>query len=170
MPEPEWLPEIISYASYSGRWDDFLEFAYATFCSDFHDNKKPALTYSGINITSKKTPLVNGKTDMFWHVVSGDINSGKDNGPEIPRCERVGWIRPIIENCEDEQVLIWDEPEKRGRKTRTLFWLKEHDYLVVIANRNGYSILWTAYYIEYPHKRRKLQASYDSYTKANTAS
>jgi len=167
---PDWLPQLITYDAYNGRWDDFIEDVYQAFCDDFHNNRKPNLKYDNRKITSKRSPLVNGKPDSFWHVISGDINNGSSNGPEVPRCERIKWIRPIIENHLHEQVLIWEEPEKRGAKTRTLFWLKDHDYLVIIANRTEYSILWTAYHIEYPHKRRKLQIRHDEYHKANTAS
>lgn len=167
---PEWLPGIISFDSYSGRWDEFIEDVYRAFCDDFHSKSRAHLEFNNKRVTSKKSPLVNGKPDSFWHVVSGDINKPEAGGPEITRCERIRWIRSIIENSTDEQVLIWDEPEKRGRHTRTLFWLKSHDYLVIIANRTGYSMLWTAYCIEYPHKRNKLQKKYDEYIKANTAS
>ncbi len=45
----------------------------------------------------KKHPLVDGKEYTFYHIThKGNIEN--DRTPELRRCERIGWARPVIEN------------------------------------------------------------------------
>ena len=84
--------------------------------------------------------------------------------PDLRRCERIRWPRPVIDQSEDPAVKVW--VAMRGNEKRIHIWLERQDYLVVLADRDSYLLPWTAYCIEYPHKRAKLQKEYEAYVKA----
>lgn len=39
--------------------------------------------------------------------------------------------------------------------------MEEEGYLVVLAIRNGYAVLWTAFLVEQEHQRRKYNRRYE---------
>jgi hypothetical protein len=94
----------------------------------------------------------------------------KERIPDLRRCERMPWAKPTIENCDTWHLKVWTQ-ERRGEK-RICIWLErrnEPDYLVVLAQRKGYLLPWTAFTIELDHERRKKQKEYEAYKKAEAA-
>jgi len=161
MAVPDWLPNAIELSDFGGDWERYQEEIYRCFCDDFHGTP---LHFEGVRVSAKRHPEVNGMSGTFWHIVSSD--EGEDRMPDLDRCKCVLWPRAIIENCNDSAVLKW-RSENHSGGSRSLLWLKEHDYLVVIAHRSSergeYCMLWTAYKVKYEHVRRKLQRQYDRY-------
>jgi hypothetical protein len=90
-----------------------------------------------------------------------------DRIPDIRRCERIRWPRPIIDNGNEPVVKIW-ENERKGEK-RICLWLENQDYLVILAKRSNYILPWTAYMVTKPHQKRKLQQEYEAFKKAGAA-
>ncbi len=45
---------------------------------------------------------------------------------------------------------------KRGSDERILIALPDFSYLVVLADRGDFVLLWTAYPVEHDHQKRKL--------------
>jgi hypothetical protein len=39
----------------------------------------------------------------------------------------------------------------------------QENYLVILADRGEYILPWTAYLVEQPHRKRKLQREYEEY-------
>ncbi len=165
MAFPEWLPDLIKYEDFSGDWEKYENAIYDRFVKDFHRNKNQ-LYLDGNRISCKKAPIINGKSGTFWHIVS-EGPAENEKVPKIARCERISWIRAIIENVSDDCVLQWIGEDYKGG-SRTKLWLKDHDYLIIIANRSGYSLLWTAYVVDHNHQRNKLQKEYEDYAKRQT--
>ena len=92
-----------------------------------------------------------------------------DRNPDFQRCRRIRWPRPIIEHADGLVVKIWEN--RRGSETRVCLWLENVEYLVVLALRRRYLLLWTAYPVTEPHRKRKLQKEYEAaHRKANAAS
>ncbi len=105
-----------------------------------------------------KHDLLNGKEITFWHIVSeGDVEA--ERIPNLRRCERIRWPRPIIEHFNNEEIKIWENDKNRSK--RVYLWLDSMDYLVVLVKRHTYYLLLTAFPIEHEHYRRKLQKEYD---------
>lgn len=52
---------------------------------------------------------------------------------------------------------------RRHNERRILLWFEEYEYLVVLAERNGYCLLWTAYPVTRDHGKRKLLKEYTLY-------
>lgn len=158
-----WLPELIYIDSYGGNWELYLDAIYEIFKQDFIST---APSFRGRRLGLKKHPMTNGKEATFWHLIS-EGDSEADRIPDLRRCERMRWPKPVIENEGQPEIKIWNN--KRSNETRILLWIEEKDYLVVLADRKGYLLPWTAYLTTREHTRRKLRMEYDAFKKANAA-
>ncbi len=158
-----WLPEIVTLEDYGGNWDRYVEAVYGVFEDDFVTDKP---MFEGRRLRLKSHPYFRGKEATFWHMVSEGANES-ERLPDLRRCERVCWVRPIIENVSDPSVKRWENERRGGR--RVCLWLEERDYLVILARRSGYVLPWTAYPVVENHRKRKLQSEYEHYQKAGTA-
>ena len=155
----DWLPPLVSLTDYNGEWNTFLEALYAWFKQDFIDNKP---TFQGRRLGLKRHPLTLGKESTFWHFISeGKIE--KDRIPDLRRCERIRWPKPIIENVPNPQIKWW--MTVKSKEERIHIWLEEEDYVVVLADRKTYLLPWTAFLITYKHTKRKLSKEYEAYWK-----
>jgi hypothetical protein len=161
--EPDWLPALVRLTDYKGDWSRYLAALYTFFKRDFVDSQP---VFEGTALALKRHPTSQGKEATFWHLIS-EGKKEEDRLPDLRRCERIRWPRPIIEHSCDGQIKVW-ENERRG-ETRICLWLECCEYLVVLAKRRGYILLWTAYLVTYPHQKRKLQKEYEAYKKANAA-
>ena len=162
--KPDWLPELVLFENYDGNWEKYLSAIYEFFCEDFVKSKP---SYRGIKLSLKRHPMIDGKEATFWHI----ITSGKSEDERIPdlrRCERIKWPKPIIENDKDPVLKVWQN--KRKTDTRIILWFEDEDYLVVLNERKGYILLWTAYLITQNHQKRKLKKEYEAYIKSKSRS
>jgi hypothetical protein len=155
----EWLPELVLFEDCGGDWKKYLNVLYDYFKKDFI-NSKPK--FSGIEIALKKHPIVEGKEATFWHLIS-EGNLEENRLPNLRRCERIRWPRPMIENYNNPILKVWNNVRKY--KTNVCIWFEKEEYLVVLAERKGYLLLWTAYLVTYNHQKRKLQKEYEAFIK-----
>ena len=158
----DWLPPLVLLADFQGDWENYFEAVYAYFKHDFVDSQP---IFQGKQLRLKRHPVEQGKEATFWHLISEGKNE-EERTPDLRRCERVRWPRTIIEKGSEPVIKIWGN-ERKGEK-RICLWLEEYEYLVVLAERTDYLLLWTAYLVTYPHQKRKLQKEYESF-KAGTA-
>ena len=156
---PGWLPQLVLFSDYGGDWDVYLDALYRYFKRDFVE-RRPA--YEGRRLSLKRYPLSGNKEATFWHLISEGATE-EERIPDFRRCERIRWPRPIIEHDKNGQIKVWKN--RRRGETRICLWLEELDYLVVLADRRGYVLLWTAYVVDQPHRRRKLQKEFETYWK-----
>ncbi|MFC0992100.1 hypothetical protein ACFGWD_09870 [Pasteurella multocida] len=163
MDENNFLPELILLEDFSGNWENFFQTIYQIFERDF-ENAKPRFGKYQVNL--KRHPTYNGKSATFWHMIS----EGKDETertPDIRRCERIAWIKPMLENfcetkAENSSLILW-WVEKRGNEARYHLVLPDFSYLVVVAKRRNFVLPWTAFYVEYEHQRRKYKKKYEMF-------
>ncbi|MCL6613094.1 MAG: hypothetical protein K6U03_00505 [Firmicutes bacterium] len=158
-----WLPELVKLEEYAGDWDYYLSVLYSFFKDDFI-NSSPR--FKGMKVGIKRYPLLNGKEASFWHIIS----SGEEENSKVPdlrRCERIRWPRPIIDHFNDAGIKLWEQ--EKNREQRVYLWLEAEDYLVVLSKRGTYCLLWTAFVVNYPHYRDKLQKQYEAWIKAEAA-
>ncbi len=154
---PEWLPELICLEDFGGNWSDFFEFVYRCFHQDFVANKP---SFRGRRLGLKRHPEYDGKSATFWHMISEGQNE-ENRTPDMRRCERIRWPKPIIERGTDPSLKIWAEP--KGRNKRIHIWFEEEGYLVVLDDRGEYILPWTAFYIEREHQRRKYNKRWEKH-------
>ena len=157
---PEWLPPLVLFSDYDGDWERYLDALYDWFKRDFVDSQP---VFQGRRLGLKRHPLSKGREATFWHMTS----EGKDEEERIPdlrRCERIRWPRPVIEHHGDSQVKYWVTVKRK--ENRIHIWVQQEDYVVVLADRKGFLLPWTAFLVTRDHTRRKLRKEYEIYWKA----
>lgn len=153
---PDWLPGLVLFQAYGGDWERYLRALYAHFTQDFI-NSQP--NFEGAPIALKRHPVIQGKEATFWHLISeGELEGARL--PDLRRCERIRWPRPVIEHTAEPVIKVW-ENERRSEK-RICLWLESAEYLVILARRKGYVLIWTAFPVTEAHRKRKLQREYEA--------
>ncbi len=160
---PRWLPPLVLLTDYDGDWDKYFQTVYDFFEQDFVKSRP---SFQGTKLQLKRYPVIQGKEATFWHVIS-EGKTEEDRTPDLRRCERIRWPRPLINNGKEPPLKIWSN--LRNGEKRICLWLEEAEYLVVLAKRSGYILLWTAYATPQPHQKRKLQKEYEAFKKAGAA-
>ena len=85
--------------------------------------------------------MYKGKERAFWHLTSeGDVEN--ERIPSLRRCERIRWIRFILENSEEGFVKKWSN-KRKGREHICLA-LESFEYIVVLGQRKDYYLLLSA--------------------------
>ena len=148
---PEWLPPLALLQQYGGEWERYLDAIYKFFQIDFVSTQ-PAFCDQPVRL--KRHPLLQDKEATFWHLISEGADESQ-RLPDLRRCERIRWPRPMIESSPSGHVRCW-ETVRRNEK-RFLIALDDFSYVVVLAIRAQHVLLWTAYCVEHDHRRRKLQ-------------
>jgi hypothetical protein len=155
---PDWLPPLVLFNDYGG-WDAYLAAIYGWFKRDFVDSK-PA--FLGRRLGLKRHPLTNGKEATFWHMIS-EGQEEENRIPDFRRCERIRWPKPVIEHENDPNVKYWVSVKRK--EDRIHIWLEEEDYVVVLADRRGFLLPWTAFLVTRKHTKQKLRKEYETYWK-----
>lgn len=151
------LPPLVLLRDFDYNWEEYLEAIYRIFCRDFVASKP---YYVGKRFALKRYPMIKEKEATFWHIISeGEVED--ERLPDLRRCERISWPRPIIEAIQSKYVRWWCN--KRKEEVRIVIALEDFSYLVVLADRGDYLLLWTAYCVEHEHRRRKLQREFEAY-------
>lgn len=154
---PDWLPPLVLLSDYQNDWSHYLEVLYRLFCKDFVTSKP---NFEGRRFALKRHPVTDGKEATFWHIISeGDVES--ERLPNLRRCECIRWPRPIIEAVKSKELKCWKN--KRKEEERILIALEDFSYVVILADRGDYILLWTAYCVEREHTRQKLRKEYEAY-------
>lgn len=153
--QPDWLPDLVFLEEFGGTWQLFLEAIYKHFERDFVLNKPK---FRGKRLGLKRYPEYEGKSATFWHMISeGSVED--ERIPDIRRCERIRWPKPVIENEHDLSLKVW--AEKRGANKRIHLWFENESYLVVLDDRGDFILPWTAFYIDREHQRRKYNKRFE---------
>ncbi len=160
MSLPNWLPSLITLAQSNGDWELYLNKIYEHFLDDFI---RQTCSFRGIKIAIKRHPQIDHKEITFWHIISDGEDESK-RLPNLRRCERIGWPRPIITRVPNSEIKMWEN--KRGTEKRICLWVEKAEYLVVLAVRNNYLLLWTAYPVTQAHSKKKLEKEYLSSLKS----
>lgn len=154
---PNWLPPLVLMSDYQNDWSLYLEALYQLFCKDFVTSKP---IYEGRRFALKRHPVMDGKEATFWHIISeGEVEN--ERLPNLRRCECIRWPRPIIEAATSKGLKCWKN--KRKQEERIIIALEDFSYVVVLADRGDYILLWTAYCVEREHSRQKLRKEYEDF-------
>ncbi|HVB24345.1 MAG TPA: hypothetical protein VNG51_20575 [Ktedonobacteraceae bacterium] len=155
----ELLPPLICMEDYEHSWNRYLNVLYYFFCQDFVTSKP---FFEGKRFALKRHPMIKNKEATFWHIISeGQVED--ERLLDLRRCERICWPRPIIEAVTNGRIKVKWWKNKRGTEERILIALEDFSYLVVLADRGEYIMLWTAYCVKTGHYREKLRKEYEAY-------
>lgn len=152
-----WLPALVEFSASGGDWHRYVEVLYGHFRRDFIETTP---TYPGRRWSMKRHPVFKDKEATFWHIISeGPIET--ERLPDLRRCERIRWPRCIIDACTGDKVRLW--PQERRGESRVAIATPDFSYLVVLADRKEYVLLWTAFHVDRDHQRRKYEKEYNAY-------
>lgn len=153
---PDWLPTLLTLSDHGGCWDTYVSAVYARFKADLIDK---TLDFQGMRVGLRRNPMYHNREWAFWHIVQ-EGNVEENRIPNMRRCERIGWVRSIIQHASDPRIKKWEN--SRSGNHRILLWLVEQDFLVILAPRGKrYALLVTAYPTDRGHTCRKLQREYE---------
>lgn len=158
---PTWLPDLILFEKYKGNWKAYIDAIYQHFHNDFVKSRP---FFEKLPIFVRYQPCFEEKGVTFWHLISeGDQES--ERIPDLRRCERIQWPKPIIEKSHSEFVRMWEtyRPWKGQQQRRINISIDNFSYIVVIAeNRKGFDLV-TAYCVEKAARREKLRKEFESF-------
>ena len=168
---PDWLPEKAVVNPWT---ESTYEMLYAIFCLDIRDSN---LRYSGHPVWIFPE-LEDGKEKVFWHLTTRLYrqekiprrkrkfypNSRTDTEPQrlpdLRRCERLTWVKPLIEHASEPEILAWDY-EEGNRTIKTYIWMKDYDFVVIIKKfPDGSRRLITSFYVDKGYKREDFKRKY----------
>ena len=168
---PDWLPEMAPVNPWT---ENTYEMLYAVFCCDIRDYD---LRYVGKNVWIFPD-VEDGKETIFWHLTTRGVQKQKiprrkrkfypdgktdteaERLPDLRRCERLPWVKALIEHPLEPEILTWDYRE--GNQTiKTYIWIKENDFVVILKKyRDGKRRLITSFYVDKPFKRKDFERKY----------
>lgn len=170
---PEWLPEKAIVNPWTHSTYDML---YAIFCLDIRDYD---LRYIGNDVWIFPD-TEDGKERIFWHLTTRDVKREKiprrkrkfypggkkeaetERLPDLRRCERLPWVKPLIEHASEPDVLAWDY-EEGDRTIKTYVWIKDYDFVVIMKRYpNRKRRLITSFYVDKTYKREDFERKYAS--------
>lgn len=147
---------------------------YGIFCRDIRDH---GLRYFGNSVWIFRE-MEDGREKIFWHLTTrskkyekiprrkkkfypqDQIYINEERYPDLRRCERLPWIRALIEQEENAEILAWDY-EEGDLTIKTYIWLKDHDFIVIMKKYpNGARRLITSFYIDKSYKRQDFERKY----------
>jgi hypothetical protein len=165
------LPPLVLFNQYPS-YEEYIEAVYAYFRHDFLKNK---VLYLNKPIICYPDPKELGKEASFWHLITKDTNN-HGRPIDFRRSERIRWPKPVISECQDESIKIWEEVKKNKKgknQIRVHFCFGNWEYLVVLTKRPNHWVFCTAYPIfenenwEVRYKQ-KLQKRYKDYVEKQT--
>ena len=151
---PDWLPDLLLLKDHGGDWERYEDALYAVFRRDFLLSRP---TFRGNALGLKRHPLFKNREATFWHFISeGKVED--DRTPDLRRCERIAWPRAVIEAVDSGRVSCWEQTRKGER--RFILAIEDFGYIVILAERRGYLLPWTAFCVEHEHRRRKFRKDF----------
>lgn len=166
------LNPLILYEDSSGEWAEYEDKIYAVFCRDLKDS---GLKYKEKTVKIRYEPIEYGKEEAFFHITCQDYYHSGDRVPDFRRCERIEWVRQFIEAADKDALVeydgseyelkTWSEQVKNDLRHHIL--CEELRFMVVVAERENYCLLITAFYFEYDHSLEKKLRKYQEYKTKN---
>ena len=121
---------------------------YGIFLNDF---KKTTTTVFGkqiiINEEKSKHPLFKGKFETFAHLVTRESTYSKKRNYDYQRANRIHWIKPILENYEDERILHFERLNDK-KVNQHFFWYKERNFIIILREIKPNLLLVTSYCVD----------------------
>ncbi len=150
-------PDLLQFNDFNGNWDAYEDELYRIFVDEI---ARCGLKFRGKNVACRRSPETAGRWASFWHLVQ-EGHAEDDRTPDLRRCERLRWIRWVIQNAGSHpEIDEWRN--NRKNVTNTLLWYRE-EYLVVLAQRQDRWLLKTAYCTDQRRRIQQLRQERDNY-------
>lgn len=163
---PDWLEPLVRLEDFNGDVEAYIARLFELFEKDFI---KTSPTFRGKKVLYDKKDD-SGKPQAFTHITTEQNHQTKQRELCLRRCERITWIKAVIENADDEKVLVWEKEQKtsKRRDIRTFLFLADEDFLVILQEIKWGHYLITAIYVDNPNQKRKHLRAYAAYEKSRS--
>lgn len=151
----DFLPEKLYL---EGTFEEIIESLYFIFESDI---KSKSFKYKSLPVifdNNKKDSLFE---EGFWHI----ITRGKvEREIDFKRAKRLPWLRPIVENTDHPEILLWIEQDTNRGKIikKTYIWYREGKYLIILKEIPRKYFLTTAFYVNGDRNDRYYYRKYQN--------
>ena len=168
---PDWLPDMFCVDPWTLNTYDGL---YSIFCRDIRDHDLRYMQNEVWIFPEKE----DGREKIFWHLTTryvktrkiprrkkkfypaDQIYSAEGRSLDLRRCERLPWVRGLIENAKELEVLAWDY-EEGDLKIKTYVWLKGLDFVVIMKKYlDNKRRLITSFYVDKGSKRKDFKRKF----------
>lgn len=161
-----WLPPLMKRADFPSE-QAYIDALYAVFKRDFLDT---ARQFNRLPVKIKRHPpyqgIFAGKEATFRHLITeGPDEANRVIVPE--RCERIGWMLPLIQNHNKSDVLVWENKRDKNGAAYVLA-LSDFSYKLVLTQRTDFVLLWTQFPVVYTHTQSKMKKEYEAYQTRNS--
>ncbi len=157
MTAPVWLPPTVNV---NGEPDKVFVMLYGIFDADIRRGGRQFLT---MPVWWDRRVIDPPYEEGFWHLITRKDHAVGERLLDFRRAERLPWCGPVISNCGDHCVRVWDYQEGDGR-VRIYLWLEQYDYVIILerkAKRLGMvAFLVTAFHVDGPQRREGLERKY----------
>lgn len=162
---PDWLEPLARLEDFNGDVEAYIAHLFSIFTRDFITTTP---TFRGKRVLHDKTDDV-GRPQAFTHITTEENRQTKQRELCLRRCERIAWIKSVVENADDPRVLVWEKEQKtsRRRATRTFLFLENENFLIILQEIKRGHYLITAIYVDNRNQKRKHLKAYEAYKKAN---
>ncbi len=160
-----WLPDLILFTDYNGDWPSYERALYDVFVTCFITSESTA--FSPKRLAVKKQPYPKNRELGFWHLISEEQNrrrgappNEEERTPDMRRCERIRWPRPVIDKYQSDCVVYWRTEERR--QLFTLIALPDFSYALILREGENYMQLVT-HYVTWERRGQEFRAQYEEY-------
>jgi hypothetical protein len=144
--------------------DEQIEQLYSVFKKDFIE---APLLFNNVKVkynTNKSNhPLFKGYPSGFEHICTRKSEISKKRYFDIDRANKITWIRPIIENYENNRIKYFEREHFNGQNQK-YFWYEEKNFVVIIREIQKNLFLITAFSVDHLNKN-KFAKWYKAYKK-----
>lgn len=155
-------PALVPFTAFGGNWAAYETELHRIFMQEIAHG---GIRFGGAVVSCRRYPEAARRWASFWHLVQeGPVE--EDRMPDLRRCERIRWVRWLIENAATHgDIDVWQNT--RRTETNTLIWYRE-EYLVILGQRRGYWLLRSAYCTEKSGRIAQLRKERDAFRRANS--
>ena len=151
------LPELFPF---HGDWDRYEGELYEIYLETI---VRSGLTFGGLPVKAKFTPLTKKKGFTFWHLIS-EGEREEERTPDFKRCERIRWVAWLVENATSYPHVSWWKNNRWGN-THIVIWHEKENFAVILAKRTGYVLLKTAYWVK-QHRRKDFEREREEFRRS----
>jgi hypothetical protein len=153
------LPGLVLLSDYDNNWEKYLTAIYDLYLRQIVHSE---ISYKSLPVRCRYHPPTDVKGYGFWHLIQEGENE-ENRVPDLRRCELIQWVAWVIEEAPNNpDIRVYQN--HRGSQLHEVLWFHSHKYAVILAQRNGYYLLKSAYPIK-PHRERSFEKEWKAYNK-----
>ena len=126
---------------------------YGIYLNDFVKNTliidgfKVLVNNNIVNDGKRYDKILIKKQESFCHISTREVGNSKRRTIRAERANKIHWIRPILENCNDTRIKYFEGLNDRNEYCR-FYWYKEKSYIVILKEIRVNVMLVTGYCVD----------------------